>query len=122
MNSQLLESGANMPAKYIFDEDKLIEEIKTYVDNTYSEHYAGGIQVAEFILSNCDSPDFYRGNILKYIARYGHKNGHDRKDLLKAIHYLFMLLSYHDRKYGPKGPPYTMEDVLDIPSKIGEKV
>ncbi len=90
-----------MTLNYIFDEDKLINELKQYFDSTYSQHYAskGKIQVTEFIASHCDTPDFFRGNAMKYLARYGHKEGHNRKDLLKAVHYLIMLLSWHDKKF-----------------------
>jgi hypothetical protein len=87
---------------YKFDEEKLLKEFEWYVKSTYNEHYSrgDGIQVTEFIMSHLDSPDFLRGNVMKYSIRYGHKNGHDRKDILKAMHYLLLLLCYHDRKFG----------------------
>lgn len=93
-----------MTINYQFDEDRLIPEIQEYVDRTYNEHYASNnrIQVTTFIAAHCDSPDFFRGNAMKYLARYGHKEGNNRKDLLKAIHYLIMLLSWHDRKHPPE--------------------
>ena len=39
---------------------------------------------------------FCIGNIMKYAQRYGKKNGKDRKDLLKVIHYGIMALYNHD--------------------------
>ena len=33
---------------------------------------------------------------LKYLCRYGKKNGQNRKDLLKAIHYIVLLMSSED--------------------------
>jgi hypothetical protein len=89
---------------YKFDEERLLKEIKEYIDSTYKEHYAAGekIQVTEFIMSHLDTPDFLRGNVLKYAARYGMKEGYNRKDILKSLHYCLLLLCYHDRKYDSK--------------------
>jgi hypothetical protein len=39
---------------------------------------------------------FTIGNIMKYAQRYGKKNGYNRKDILKIIHYAIMLLHVHD--------------------------
>ena len=38
-------------------------------------------------------------NAIKYLCRYGKKNGHNRKDLLKAIHYIVLLMSSEDQEY-----------------------
>lgn len=38
---------------------------------------------------------FLHGNVIKYLARYGHKEGSD-DDLRKAFHYLHKLLSLSD--------------------------
>lgn len=43
---------------------------------------------------------FCIGNILKYAQRYGKKEGCNRKDLLKVIHYAIMALHVHDLNYG----------------------
>lgn len=56
-------------------------------------HYDFKIQPIDFILAN-DIP-FCEGNIIKYVSRWKLKNG--REDLLKAKHYLDMLLSSHDK-------------------------
>jgi len=39
---------------------------------------------------------FCIGNILKYSQRYGKKDGKNRNDLLKVIHYGIMALHNHD--------------------------
>ena len=36
---------------------------------------------------------------IKYLCRYGKKNGHNRKDLLKTIHYIVLLMSSEDQEY-----------------------
>ena len=80
---------------YKFNEGQIMEKVKAYIDKTYAEHYSekDGIQALDFIMSNSDSYDFLKGNVLKYTARYGKKDGHNPKDILKAIHYLVLL--YH---------------------------
>jgi hypothetical protein len=52
------------------------------------EHYKLPIQPVDFIVRN-DIP-FREGNAIKYIVRHKGKNG--AEDLLKAIHYLEMIL------------------------------
>ena len=39
---------------------------------------------------------FCLGNILKYTQRYGNKEGKNRKDLLKVLHYALIALHVHD--------------------------
>jgi len=43
---------------------------------------------------------FCIGNILKYSQRYGKKDGKNRNDLLKVIHYGIMALHNHDMNQG----------------------
>lgn len=52
------------------------------------EHYQLPIQPVEFIVRN-DIP-YREGNAIKYIVRHKKKNG--AEDILKAIHYLEMIL------------------------------
>ena len=73
---------------YKFDEDKSINEIKEYIDKTYDLHYSKGkYQATEMIIDSGHGEGFCIGNILKYAQRYGKKNGKNRADLLKVIHY-----------------------------------
>ena len=39
---------------------------------------------------------FCIGNILKYAQRYGKKDGTNRKDLMKVLHYAIIALHVHD--------------------------
>jgi hypothetical protein len=54
------------------------------------EHYDMPIQPTEFIFKN--SIPFIEGNIIKYVTRHRQKNG--AEDILKAIHYLELILEY----------------------------
>lgn len=82
---------------YKFNEDELIRQLKDYIDSTYNQHYAQGrIQTTEFIQANGDGIPFTRGNIIKYAQRYGNKEGRNRKDILKVLHYAIIMLHTHD--------------------------
>ena len=82
---------------YKFSEDKLINYIKEYIDNTYNQHYAKTkFQATEFIVDGGHGEGFCIGNILKYAQRYGKKEGYNKNDLLKVIHYALIALHVHD--------------------------
>lgn len=83
---------------YRFSEDKILAELKEYIDKTYDAHYSSGnIQATEFIEDAGHGMGFTLGNVMKYSQRYGKKNGHNRDDLLKIIHYGIIALAIHDR-------------------------
>ena len=89
-----------MPKKidYKYDEGKILKELQEYVDATYQEHYSQNkFQATEFIMDSGHGEGFCIGNIMKYAQRYGKKDGRNRKDLLKVIHYGIMALHNHDR-------------------------
>lgn len=52
------------------------------------QHYDFPIQPVDFIIKN--ELGFCEGNVVKYISRWRQKNG--REDLLKAKHYIDILL------------------------------
>ena len=82
---------------YKYSEDKIIAELKKYVDDTYGEHYAQNkFQATEFIIDGGHGEGFCLGNILKYTQRYGKKEGKNRKHLLKVLHYAMIALHVHD--------------------------
>ena len=78
---------------YKYNEGNTLSELKEYIDSTYDEHYSKSkFQATEFIMDSGHGEGFCIGNIMKYAQRYGKKNGKDRKDLLKVIHYGIMAL------------------------------
>jgi len=82
---------------YKFHEDRALHELKAYIDSTYDEHYSKSkFQATEFIVDGGHGVGFTIGNIMKYAQRYGKKNGYNRKDILKIIHYAIILLHIHD--------------------------
>lgn len=85
---------------YSFNEQRLLEEIKKYIDSTYSGHYGGNYQAMEIIEDSGHGMGFTLGNVIKYAKRYGKKDGFNRKDLLKMIHYSILALAVHDKENG----------------------
>jgi hypothetical protein len=79
---------------YKFNEKNILNDVKKYIDDTYSSHYAKSCkQATEIIIDQGHGTGFCVGNILKYAQRYGKKEGRNKKDLLKVIHYAVIQLS-----------------------------
>ena len=82
---------------YKFNEAALTKELLDYINNTYDGHYSKNkFQSTEFIIDCGHGMGFAIGNVLKYAQRYGKKEGANRKDLLKILHYATIALHIHD--------------------------
>ena len=82
---------------YKFSEDKVQKELEKYILNTYHQHYnKNKFQATEFIIDGGHGEGFCIGNILKYAQRYGKKNGRDKNDLMKVLHYGIIALHVHN--------------------------
>ncbi len=90
-----------------YNEDKILKDIQDYVTSTYHSHYCGydqsvqSIQTIDLMAAKELASDFCQANILKYGSRYGDKDGHSKRDLLKVIHYAMLLLHF-DGHYSRK--------------------
>lgn len=89
-----------MKTKYC--EEQIIEDFKQYVLATYKEHYKTteqNIECFDAWIALDDATPTFRNTALKYLWRYGKKNGSNKSDLLKAMHYTLMCL-YNDHYKG----------------------
>ena len=85
--------------EYKFNEDRSLKDLKLWIDKTYDSHYSRNkFQSTEFIIDGGHGEGFCLGNILKYAQRYGRKNGEDRGDLMKILHYAIIMLHIHDEE------------------------
>jgi hypothetical protein len=90
-----------------YSEDKILKDIEDYVVTTYGSHYCGHndayreIQTIDLMAAKELASGFCQANILKYGSRYGDKDGRNKRDLLKVIHYA-MLLMHFDGQYTRK--------------------
>ena len=84
-----------MTIQYKFSENVIVNDIMDYVNKTYESHYAQtkNYQATEIIIDQGHGTGFCMGNILKYAQRYGKKEGRNKADLMKVIHYAIIQLS-----------------------------
>lgn len=86
-------------SKYRYNEDVYLQNIMKYLSGTYGEHYvAKDIQVIDIWESLDSLESTARDTAIKYLCRYGKKDGKNRKDLLKAIHYIILMMYASDRQ------------------------
>lgn len=89
---------------YRFREDEIIQILKDYIDSTYSEHYVPDAEDLEEMQTieaidkfACPARMWTKGEIFKYVSRQGDKKGHERKDLLKILHYAVLLYHFESK-------------------------
>ena len=82
-------------AEFKYNENDILKIAEEYIAKTYTLHYTGkkGTQTLDLIESIGDAEAFCRSNAIKYLSRFGKKDGKSKSDLLKAIHYCTLL--YH---------------------------
>ena len=95
---------------YKYHEEQILRDIEEYVSGTYQGHYTGkshefrNVQTIDLMASKELAAAFCQANILKYGSRYGNKDGKNKKDLMKVIHYAMLLLHF-DGHYGEPSMP-----------------
>jgi hypothetical protein len=79
-----------------YDEFAFLNDTLQYIVSTYGQHYAHdiqekGMQVFDLWEGLGSLGSTARDTAIKYLVRYGRKGGHNKKDLMKAIHYIVLL-------------------------------
>jgi len=96
--------------QYKYHEQEILKDIEEYVSRTYQGHYTGTkhefrkVQTIDLMAARDIAAQFCQANILKYGSRYGSKDGRNKTDLLKVIHYAMLLLHF-DGHYGKPSMP-----------------
>ena len=104
LNSEVNQSES-MAHYYKYHEEEILKDVEEYVSGTYRGHYTGdtheyrNVQTIDLMAARSLASAFCQSNILKYGSRYGSKDGKEKKDLLKVIHYAMLLLHF-DEHYG----------------------
>jgi len=101
---------------YKYNEDSALQEIKAYIDSTYNQHYSGKYQATDMIIDAGHGTGFCIGNIMKYAKRYGKKDGLNKADLLKIIHYAIIQLHVHELNLSSKKNETKQPKVNSIPT------
>jgi|TARA_Y100000817_G_scaffold192347_1_gene150332 hypothetical protein len=84
-----------------YNEDQIMTNINNYIRSTYNEHYSvdkSGFQVQDMLRHLDIDKDFCQANAIKYLCRFGKKNGKNKVDLYKAVHYIVLLLDSLDNE------------------------
>ena len=79
-----------------YNEEQILKEVIKYIKSTYNQHYSTdgkGLQAMDIFRHLDTDKDFCHSNAIKYLIRYGKKQGKNEKDLIKAIHYIVLLIS-----------------------------
>ena len=89
-------------SSFKYNEDKYLKDALEHIRGTYKQHYVSeeDVQLVDLwiakgtmITTGCDLAE-------KYLSRYGLKEGYNKTDILKAIHYLVLVLYATDKKKG----------------------
>ena len=93
-------SSVEKGLEYRYNEDKFLAEVLEYIETTYAGHYVGKeeIQTTDVWHTLGSADTTTRDTAIKYLMRYGKKDGYNRKDLLKAIHYIVLLAHFTEEK------------------------
>lgn len=104
--------------KYKFNENQHIRDLQRYIDMTYKGHYSGQYQATDVIIDAGHGTGFCIGNIMKYAKRYGKKDGYNRDDIMKILHYAIIQLYVHDQMVSNEILQLSEEDIIEkvIPS------
>lgn len=96
-------------AKFRYNEEQNTAKVMAYISSTYGEHYGHDVgdkqfQVIDLWEGAGSLGTTARDTAQKYLARYGKKNGYNEKDLLKAIHYILLMMYDQQKKEASATP------------------
>ena len=107
----------SMAHYFKYHEEEILKDIEEYVSSTYRGHYTGdtheyrNVQTLDLMAARSVASGFCQANILKYGSRYGSKEGKNKKDLMKVIHYAMLLLHFDDHYGKPSMPSGNFEQM-----------
>ena len=118
MSLQVTEEKPMTAHYFKYHEEEILKDIEEYVSRTYQGHYTGNshefrnVQTLDLMAAKELASGFCQANILKYGSRYGNKDGRNKKDLMKVIHYAMLLLHF-DGHYGKPSMTTGNIDLID---------
>lgn len=86
--------------RFDIDSDQLLDDIRDYIESTYKQHYVDskGNQTLDDWAEIDIVEQMCQGTAIKYLKRYGKKDGYNKKDLQKAVHYIVLLWYFTENK------------------------
>ena len=84
----------------LVDVNIFLDEVFKHILGTFGEHYGsnGGVQLVDLFHSNGDGMAYARTSAMRYIMRFGKKDGYNKKDLMKAAHCICLLYYFSQEK------------------------
>lgn len=91
---QISMQNNDVPNQY--SEQETLNQLAEYIKSTYGRHYqqTDDIQVLD-LMQGAEGLHFCKWNVVKYLMRFGKKDGFNKKDLLKASHYLTLMMHFY---------------------------
>jgi len=83
-----------------YGEGDVLSELAEYLKGTYGAHYTNennDVQTLDVFASRGTLASTSIDNAIKYLMRYGKKNGKNKMDLTKALHYVILALAYEEK-------------------------
>lgn len=82
---------------YKYTEDIILAEVAEYIKSTYGQHYASSVKSVQCFdaiveMDKKEAWRFFRNCAIKYLWRFGRKGGFNKLDMLKAAHYLVLVM------------------------------
>ncbi len=98
-----------------YNEEEILKQVIEYISSTYNQHYSTdgkGLQAMDIFRNMDIDMDFSQANAIKYLMRYGKKQGRNEKDLYKAIHYTSHIIRTRKTKSNTKRKRYDNRRTL----------
>jgi len=76
-----------------YKEDLVMKDLQKHIDQTYKTHYTteSGLQALDMWMALGNFSTSCRDAAIKYLFRFGKKNGSQKEDLLKAMHFIMYM-------------------------------
>jgi hypothetical protein len=86
--------------KWKYGEGEVLSDLSDHLKNSYGAHYSNesnDVQTLDVFEARGTLADTSIDNAIKYLMRYGKKAGRNKKDLLKAMHYLVLATAFDEK-------------------------
>jgi len=79
-----------------YKEDLVVKDLMKHIEQTYKTHYTteSGLQALDMWTALGSFGTSCRDAAIKYLFRFGKKNGSQKEDLLKAMHFIMYMYQY----------------------------
>ena len=87
----------NPPFDWRYGEGSVVDDLTSHMKSTYTSHYTNEndeVQTLDVFAHRGTLGSTSIDNAIKYLMRYGKKEGKNEKDLIKAMHYLVLATAY----------------------------